>query len=111
MNIGLKDEEETKVSFIADTRYFDGLENYYGGKALVLNVAMYQRREGVDHLCVEDAKTIIAAKRPRVAILTHFGMTMLRNKPWAIAKQLSEETGVEVIAARDGMSFDLGAFV
>jgi hypothetical protein len=32
----------------------------------------------------------------------------LRNKPWAIAKQLSDETGVEVIAARDGMRFDLG---
>lgn len=107
LNIGLKDEEETKVSFIADTRYFDGLENYYDGKLLVINVAMYHRREGVDHLCVLDAKEIIAAKRPRVAILTHFGMTMLRNKPWAIAKQLSEETGVEVIAARDGMSFDL----
>lgn len=107
LNIRLKDEEETTVSFIADTRYFDGLENYYDGKVLVLNVVMYQRREGVDHLCVVDAKKIIAAKRPRVAILTHFGMTMLRNKPWAIAKQLSEETGVEVIAARDGMRFDL----
>ncbi len=111
LNIGLKDEEETKVSFIADTRYFDGLENYYDGKALVLNVVMYQRREGVDHLCVEDAKKIIEARRPRVAILTHFGMTMLRNKPWVIAKRLSEETGVEVIAARDGMRFDLGTLV
>jgi phosphoribosyl 1,2-cyclic phosphodiesterase len=107
LNIGLQDEEETLVSFITDTRYFDGLADYYDGKLLVLNVTMYQRRDGVDHLCVRDAKKIIAAKRPKVAILTHFGMTMLRNKPWAIAKQLSEETGVKVIAARDGMCFDL----
>jgi hypothetical protein len=35
-------------------------------------------------------------------------MTMLRNKPWEIAKRLSEETGVDVIAAHDGMEFELG---
>lgn len=111
LNIRLMGEEETKLSFLVDTRYFSGLENYYDGKALVLNVVMYQRREGVDHLCVEDAKKIIEARRPKVAILTHFGMTMLRNKPWEIAKQLSEETGVEVIAARDGLRFDLGTLI
>jgi hypothetical protein len=34
-------------------------------------------------------------------------MTMWRAKPWEIAQRLSEETGVKVIAARDGMKFDL----
>jgi len=72
-----------------------------------MNIAMYKKREGVNHLCVEDAKKIIEVRRPKVAILTHFGMTMLRNKPWEIVKQLSKETGVDVIAARDGMKFAL----
>jgi len=72
-----------------------------------MNVAMFERREGVNHLCVEDARRIVEARRPRVAILTHFGMTMLRNKPWEIARRLSEETGVKVVAARDGMRFGL----
>lgn len=107
LNIKVRGENKTKVSFIVDTLYFDGLEDYYDGEVLVMNVAMYKSREGVDHLCVDDAKRIIEARRPKVAILTHFGMTMLRNKPWEIAKQLSEETGVEVIAARDGMKFEL----
>jgi len=39
--------------------------------------------------------------------LTHFGMTMWRAKPWEIAQRLSQQTGVRVIAARDGMRFDL----
>ncbi len=107
LNIKVRGENKTKISFLADTLYFDGLEDYYDGEVLVMNVAMYKRREGVDHLCVEDTKKIIEARRPRFAILTHFGMTMLRNKPWEIAKQLSEDTGVEVIAARDGMKFEL----
>ncbi len=110
LNIRVRGEEKSRVSFLVDTLYFDGLEKYYDGEVLVMNVAMFKRREGVDHLCVEDAKKIVEARRPKVVILTHFGMTMLRNKPWEIAKQLSEETGVEVIAARDGMKFALKGF-
>ena len=60
-----------------------------------------------DHLTVSDAKRIIAELKPKVAILTHFGMTMWRAKPWEITQELSQETGVRVIAARDGMRFDL----
>ena len=111
LNIKLQGSDSTIVSFISDTLYFDGLEDFYDGAVLIMNVAMYRRREGVDHLTVKDAKRIIEARRPSVAILTHFGMTMLRNKPWEIAKQLSDETGVEVLAARDGMRFDLSPFV
>ncbi|MCK4353907.1 MAG: hypothetical protein KAW83_01520, partial [Dehalococcoidia bacterium] len=45
--------------------------------------------------------------KPKAAILTHFGMTMWRAKPWELARKLTEETGISVIAARDGMKFDL----
>jgi hypothetical protein len=34
-------------------------------------------------------------------------MTMWRAKPWEIAARLSDELGTRVIAARDGMNFDL----
>ncbi len=59
------------------------------------------------HLSIPDAKRLIEAMRPRTAILTHFGMTIWRAKPWLVAERLSEETGVEVLAARDGMKFEL----
>jgi hypothetical protein len=42
-----------------------------------------------------------------LAVLTHFGMTMLRAKPWELAAQLQQSLGVKVIAARDGMKLDL----
>ena len=61
----------------------------------------------MDHLSLPEAKSIIEGLRPRVAILTHFGMTMWRAKPWELAKKLTEETGISVIAARDGLKFDL----
>jgi phosphoribosyl 1,2-cyclic phosphodiesterase len=60
-----------------------------------------------DHLSVPDAEHIITELKPKAAILTHFGMSMWRAKPWQIAEELTEKTGTKVIAARDGMRFDL----
>jgi phosphoribosyl 1,2-cyclic phosphodiesterase len=61
----------------------------------------------LDHLSLPEVKSIIEKLRPKVAVLTHFGMTMWRAKPWELTKQLTEETGISVIAARDGFKFDL----
>jgi len=61
----------------------------------------------IDHLSLPEARRIIEEMRPKAAILTHFGMTMWRAKPWELAKRLTEETGVSVVAARDGMRFNL----
>jgi hypothetical protein len=37
-------------------------------------------------------------------------MTMIKAKPWKVAEQLEEETGLRVMAARDGMRLDLVDF-
>ena len=94
-------------SYIADGSYFDGLCRSYGGELLIINVVLLEPRPTVDHLAVPDAERIIRELKPKVAILTHFGVTMWREKPWRVARKLSKETGVKVIAARDGMKFDL----
>ncbi|MFC2022316.1 MBL fold metallo-hydrolase [Chloroflexota bacterium] len=101
-------------SYIADTRYFDDLSKHYGGELLIINVVFLESRTPVahpsmpiDHLSVPDAEHIIKELKPKVAILTHFGISMWRAKPWQIAERLTEKTGVKVIAARDGMRFDL----
>ena len=98
---------EHTFSYIADSRYFDGLCQNYGAELLIINVVFLEPGRPIDHLSVPDAEHIIMELKPRVAILTHFGMTVWRAKPWEIAQRLSEETGVRVIAARDGMKFDL----
>jgi phosphoribosyl 1,2-cyclic phosphodiesterase len=98
------------ISFIVDTRYFVGLESYFDGDIFVLNVARYKWMQGLDHLCVADAKKIIGSRKPKATIITHFGMTMLREKPWEVATRMQDELGVEIIAARDGMDLDLDRF-
>jgi len=94
-------------SWIIDTKYFADLASHYEGDLLVINVVRLNPGAPIDHLSLPEAKSIIEELRPRIAILTHFGMTMWRAKPWELAGRLSEETGISVIAARDGMKFDL----
>ena len=98
---------EHSFSYIADSRYFDGLSRSYNSELLIINVVRLDPDHPFDHLSVPDAKQIITESKPKVAILTHFGMTVWRAKPREIAQRLSQETGVKVIAARDGMRFDL----
>jgi len=98
---------EHTFSYIADSHYFDGLCHSYSSELLILNVVFLEPRPPIDHLSVADAERIIMELKPKVAILTHFGMSMWRAKPWEIAERLSEETGVRVLAARDGMRFEL----
>jgi len=98
---------EHTFSYIADSRYFDGLCHSYGGELLIINVVRLEANHPFDHLSVPDAEHIIAEIKPKVAILTHFGRTMWQAKPWEVAQRLSQDTGVKVIAARDGMKFDL----
>jgi ribonuclease BN (tRNA processing enzyme) len=94
-------------SWITDTRYFEDLANHYEGDLLIINVVRLNPGAPIDHLALPEVKSIIEQIRPRIAILTHFGMTMWRAKPWELAKKMTEETGVSVIAARDGLKFDL----
>lgn len=94
-------------SYIADTRYFEDLPRIYASELLIINVVFVQDNPPADHLTVSDVSRIITEIKPKAAILTHFGMGMWRAKPWEIAQRLSQQTGIRVIAARDGMRFDL----
>jgi phosphoribosyl 1,2-cyclic phosphodiesterase len=99
-----------KISFMVDTKYFPGLvKDYEGSHVLIMNVVRFKPHESgeVMHLSIDDVKEILSRIRPETAILTHFGMTMLRAKPREVASRLSDELQLEVIAASDGMTVEL----
>lgn len=95
------------VSYITDSLYFDGLAHAYKSDLLIINVVFNRPVPRIDHLSVPDAREIVRSLKPKVAILTHFGMHLYEDNPSTIAEAMSEETGVRVVAARDGMEFDL----
>jgi len=98
------------ISLITDTKYFDGLESYYNGDILIINVVLLEEKPEIDHLSIIDAEKILSINKPKLAILTHFGMRVLKAKPWEIAENLTKKLGVKVIAARDGMELDIDQY-
>jgi len=101
------DSAEGRIGFVTDARFSPGLAaNYAGCQFLVLNVVLKDWRPDVDHLSLPQAGEIIAAVRPRLAVLTHFGTTMLRGSPRALAAELAKAVGVPVIAAADGLTVE-----
>jgi ribonuclease BN (tRNA processing enzyme) len=102
------------ISYITDTRYFEELGSYYHGDLLMLNLTFLNPRPTpakpgmpLDHLSMPDAERLIKEIKPKIAILTHFGMGVWRAKPVLVAEELTQKTGIKVIAATDGMTFDL----
>jgi phosphoribosyl 1,2-cyclic phosphodiesterase len=97
------------ISFITDTKFFPELPNLYRGEILVIHVVRLKPiGDGpIDHLSIEDVKSIVKKTKPKLTILTHFGMTMIKAKPWVVAAELEKELGLKVIAASDGMKIDL----
>jgi ribonuclease BN (tRNA processing enzyme) len=96
---------EITISYITDTKFFPDLLSQYPGEILLLNVVLLAENpeRWIDHLSIEDVRTILKETKARVVVMTHFGMRILQAKPWEVAKRLSEETGKKVIAAQDEM--------
>jgi len=96
------------LSYTSDTKFFERLiEVYSGSNLLILNTTMLKKNPLIDHLSAEEAEVLIAEVRPELAVLTHFGRSMLSAKPWEVAKEIEKRTGVRTVAAYDNMILDL----
>lgn len=96
--------QDTSISLLTDTKYFEGLADFYRADIAIIAVVFLEERAGVDHLSLADAEMLISEMKPKRAVLTHFGMTMLAAKPHLVAERLSRKLGIEVEAAYDGMA-------
>lgn len=111
---GLKfNNDGLDISFLVDTAFFPELIEHYRSRVIIINVVLFKHpgAENIEHLDLNNCKEIIRKIKPDLAILTHFGLTMLKNKPWQLAEEISRETGVEVKAAGDGMMINLDKYL
>jgi len=96
-----------RLGYIPDTEYFPELVKAYSGiDYLIINVVRMKTDKRIRHLNMEEAADLIGKIRPKIAILTHFGLQVLNSSPEHQAKLIRKKTGVDVIAAQDGMTFD-----
>lgn len=99
-----------EFALLIDTRYFDELgDAYTGADTLVIYVTFFDTppHPKILHLSLQDAKAIIERAKPKRVVLTHFGTTMLENNPEQIASEMTQASGIETIAAVDGLQLAL----
>jgi ribonuclease BN (tRNA processing enzyme) len=96
------------VTYTSDTGYSEDLLEYYrGSRVLILNVIFPDSKEIKPHLNTEKAVKIVENAKPELAVIQHFGMSMLNANPEREAELIEKKTGIRTIAARDGMTIDL----
>jgi phosphoribosyl 1,2-cyclic phosphodiesterase len=98
-----------KTGYTSDTEYFDGLPALFEGcNILIANNIRPDNGGGLSgHLYSETTARLLSEVKPLLAIITHFGVTMLDAGPENEAKRISDKSGVQTVAACDGMSVDL----
>lgn len=95
-------------TYSGDTSYSKNLlEAYSGSDILILNtVSPTHEDTSEDQLSLEDATKILEEVKPRLCVITHFGKKMLDSDPLQEARNLQIKTGVQVLAATDGLTIN-----
>src|SRR3989344_3294717 len=93
------------LSYSGDTAYSQSLVDEMKGSDLVILNVPYPGNKAVGkNLDTEAAIKIISQVRPKMAILTHFGTEMIKADPLVEAREVQRITGIQTIAAQDGLS-------
>jgi ribonuclease BN (tRNA processing enzyme) len=95
------------IVYSGDTAYDKKLiKSYDPCDILILNVPNPGDNEREGHLNSKDAIELVKNVSPNLVIITHFGVKMLSSDPLYEAREIHKETGIQVMAATDGMVID-----
>lgn len=89
--------------YASSTKYSAEIAESFGDSGiLILNVAN-PNKENNNYMNKESAIKIIKKCVPRLAILTGFGKGMIEADPLYVTREVQRESGVQTLAAKDGM--------
>jgi ribonuclease BN (tRNA processing enzyme) len=98
-----------RLGYTSDTEYFKGMGRHYRGCDVLIANCLKPVRDSIGgHLHSASTAELLAECSPKLCILTHLGVRMLRASPAKEAKKIERATGVRTIAATDGMRMDAG---
>lgn len=102
------DAKNIKISYTSDTQYFEGLCEYHEGADILIGSVLRSGDKFIrGHMCSETFKQLLDEVRPKLAIMTHFGLEMINTNPLNEARRITKETGIKTLAAYDGMKLDV----
>jgi len=108
--VGFKIETENGIiTYTSDTSVGDEvIKSYKGTRLLILALTTPPGIQLHHHFSPEDAVKVLKEVKPEIALLTHFGLRAIKYGTEKIADWIAEESGVNTIAAEDGMKVEMG---
>lgn len=108
-NVGYKViTQEFVLGYTSDTSFFPELvDEFKGCNVLVVNTLKPRGATIFSHMNSDDAVELLKGVKPKLAILQHFGRSMLEAGPASEAVEIQNKSGVKTIAAQDGLMIDI----
>ncbi|MBU0758136.1 MAG: MBL fold metallo-hydrolase [Nanoarchaeota archaeon] len=95
------------LSYTSDTLYTKEIaDQYLNSDILIMNVVHPRGVEGGKNSNTDDAQRFIEHIKPKLAIITHFGVKMLQADPLYEARELQKNSKTTVVCAKDGLAIN-----
>jgi len=97
-----------RVGYTSDTEYFKGLSAHFAGCDLLIANSLKCAPDSVGgHLYTAATAQLLSECSPKLAAISHLGMSLLKAGPENEAKKIAKKSGVRTIAAKDGMTIQI----
>ncbi len=95
------------LGYTSDTGYSsDLIEDFSGADIMIFNVVNPRDKKDKFQLNVEDVLRLLPEIKPKLAIITHFGIKMEETDILNEARTIQKLTKIQTIAAKDGMAIN-----
>jgi ribonuclease BN (tRNA processing enzyme) len=97
------------IGYTSDTEYYEELGERLAGCDILIANCLKPEKDGIpDHLETTDVIRLLSDARPKLCVITHMGLKMLRVGAVREAEKIENQTGVRTIAAKDGQKIGEG---
>lgn len=96
-----------RISFTGDTGLSEEvMQAHMGASTLVCNLALPAGESDKYHLSEVDVARLAEVVNPRILVITHFSVKILRKDPRSVGRDLSTATSARVVVAEDGLELN-----
>jgi ribonuclease BN (tRNA processing enzyme) len=95
---------KTTITYTGDTSYFPGLSEHYKDSDIIIFNLQTNDKPELGQLSTKDVINIVKETKPKLIILTSFSMKLIKSDTLHEARLIQKETGIQTVAAKDGMS-------
>lgn len=99
------------IGYTSDTEFTEEIADQYSKCGmLILNCKHPKELKQEGHLNSDDVVKFLQKTKPKLAVITHFGIKMIEANPLYEARDIQKDSKVEVVAAKDGLMINPTSF-